>query len=74
MMSADELEAARRTLGLSVREFAAMLGCSQQHLWRMRTSAGEKRQHRRVTGTTERLVRAYLAGYRPRDWPAIGGG
>ncbi len=68
MMSADDLTQARLALGLSVRELAAMLGCSPQHVRRMQTRPGEG-QHRRITGTTERLLRAYLSGYRPRDWP-----
>jgi DNA-binding transcriptional regulator YiaG len=69
MMSAKDLTAARRALGLSVRDFATMLGCSPQHVRRMETQPGRP-QHRRITGTTARLVRAYLSGYRPGDWPS----
>lgn len=68
-MSADDLKEARRFLGLSVADFAAMLGVGPQHVRRMETGPG-RGAHRRVTDTTERLVRAYLSGYRPKDWPS----
>lgn len=68
-MSPDDLKDARRRLGLSVADFAAMLGVRVQHVRRMEMQPGGG-THRRVTGTTERLVRAYLSGYRPKDWPA----
>jgi transcriptional regulator with XRE-family HTH domain len=72
MMLAGELREARRILGLTVREFADMLGVRPQHVRRMETPPGQG-AHRRVTATTERLVRAYLSGYRPRDWPRASG-
>lgn len=63
-----ELKQARNRLGLSVAQMAAMLGCQDQHVRRMEM-APHNESARPVNGTTERLVRAYLEGYRPPDWP-----
>lgn len=59
---------ARHRLGLSVAELATMLGVDPVHVRRMEMQPG-KPTHRPVRETTERLVRAYLDGYRPQDWP-----
>lgn len=67
-MSPDDLKQARRTLGLSVADLAAMLGVAPSHLRRMEMQPG-KEAHRPVRETTQRLVQAYLDGYRPPDWP-----
>ncbi len=66
-MSPDELRTARLSLGLSLDQMAGLLGYS-----------GNKRKHtqyalehglRTIRGAQSRLVNAYLAGYRPDDWP-----
>ena len=47
---------------------AGMLGVTPVQVRRMELGP-DKSIHRPVTGTTERLIRAYLDGYRPADWP-----
>lgn len=68
LMTPAEFKEARRALGLSVAQMADMLGVTSVQVRRMelREDAGV---HRPVMPTTARLVRAYLDGYRPRDWP-----
>jgi ribosome-binding protein aMBF1 (putative translation factor) len=68
-MDHNEFTAARRKLGLSVSQLALMLGVHDVQVRRMAT-APDKESHRPVNGTTERLIKAYLEGYRPKDWPA----
>lgn len=67
-MTPDEFTETRRRLGLSVTQLADMLGVSHQHARRM-SIAPDKGAHRPVNGTVERLLQAYLDGYRPKDWP-----
>lgn len=67
-MTPDEFNEARRQLGLTVTEMADMLGVSHQHVRRF-SIAPDKDSHRPVNSTTERLINAYLDGYRPADWP-----
>lgn len=53
------------------REFgrmAAALGVSHTQVRRMEMQPGRE-SHRPVNDTTAKLVEAYLAGYRPPDWP-----
>lgn len=68
-MTAAEFREARRKLGLSAGELARLLGVDQVHVYRMEMEPG-KPTSRQVTETIRRLVEAYLAGYRPPDWPA----
>ena len=67
MMTPTDIKAARTALGLTLVQCADLLGYE-----------GEQRRsmmHRLETGARdlrpaqERLLRAYLAGYRPPDWP-----
>lgn len=67
-MTHTDFDEARRKLGLSVSEMALALGCTETQVRRMAIAPG-KGSHREVNGTTERLIRAYLEGYRPADWP-----
>lgn len=67
-MSPDEFRAARRRLGLSGSQMAAVLGVSHTQVRRMEMQPGRE-SHRPVNDTTAKLVEAYLAGYRPPDWP-----
>jgi len=66
-MTPVELYEARRRLGLTVTQFAHMIGHNQTNVRRMEHA--EWTNTRPVSRTTERLVRAYLDGYRPDDWP-----
>lgn len=67
-MNPDAFKAARHALGLSVADMARMLGVTDIQVRRMETREGLG-SHRPVNGTTQRLVEAWLAGYRPPDWP-----
>lgn len=66
-MTGAELAAARLALGLYQEELGRMLGFSGRQIkatvYRLET--GE----RPVRDVHRRLVEAYLAGYRPPDWP-----
>jgi len=69
-MTPTEIQQARQSLGLSRAQLAAMLDLkSAQDVQRMEmpdTAA----THRAPPVRAVRLLRAYLAGYRPDDWPA----
>jgi transcriptional regulator with XRE-family HTH domain len=66
-MTPDELKQARRKLGLNLAQMAAVLGYEGK--------SGESQVHHLETGrrtirpAQQRLVTAYLKGYRPDDWP-----
>ena len=66
-MSPDEIRQARQSLGLSLSQMAAMLGYEGEYarsqVYRIETGERPLRPCQR------RLIRAYLAGYRPDDWP-----
>lgn len=66
-MTPPELREARLRLGLSLSEFARLLGYSGEQLRSMAHSleTGE----RTIREPQRRLAEAYLAGYRPPDWP-----
>lgn len=69
-MTPAEFREAQRELGLSDAELALVLGLENaQHVRRLKAEPG-KEHHRAVKGTHARLLRAYLDGYRPKDWPA----
>lgn len=67
-MTHQEIQDARVKLGLSVADMARMLGHSDIHQRRLE-SLPDVSMHRTANGATVRLLRAYLDGYRPRDWP-----
>lgn len=62
-----ELHEARHKLGLSLEEMAEMLGYlgaqRRQMMWDLENG------RRTIREPQQRLVRAYLEGYRPKDWP-----
>ena len=60
----EEVRAARFALGLTQAQLAALLGYGDV----ARVSELE-RGERRPGPAVERLLRAYLDGYRPADWP-----
>ena len=62
-MTPAEFRAARKSLGLTQTQAAAMLGYGQHS----RISDIETGKHA-APATTVRLLRAYLDGYRPADW------
>lgn len=67
-MTPFELRSARLRMGLSLAEFARMLGYDggQIKATAHRLELGE----RTIREPQRRLVEAYLAGYRPPDWPS----
>lgn len=70
-MTPTQLREARRDLGLSVRQLAAMLSVDPDLVRRMEIQIGDE-GHRPIRGVIQRLVLAYLDGYRPPDWPEPG--
>ena len=67
-MTPTHIDEARRKLGLSVSQMAAMLDTGGQDYRRWMMSA-DKSTARAVPARVYRLINAYLAGYRPPDWP-----
>lgn len=69
-MTPDEFREAQRELGLTDAELAAMLGMENpQHLRRYKVRKPDAGSARPIKPWTARLLRAYLDGYRPADWP-----
>lgn len=64
-MTSNQFKQARQSLGLTQPKMAAMLGLS-----RIGSVSEIERGLTVVTPMAERLIRAYLSGYRPDDWPA----
>lgn len=64
-MTPAEFREARHSLGLDQAQMAAMLGYGAGS--RVSEVEGGKR---RPAESVVRLLRAYLGGYRPPDWPA----
>ena len=63
-----ELRAAREKLGLTPAEAADVLDTSPKTINRIESDPSNK-MHREAPARVERLYKAYLAGYRPDDWP-----
>ena len=63
-MTPEEFRAARARLGLTQFAMARLLGFS--HLSRISEMENGKTN---ISASVERLLRAYLDGYRPGDWP-----
>ncbi len=66
-MTGAQLRAARHRLGLTAEEMAIMLGYQGHNL--RQVQYGLEAGHRTVREPQRRLTEAYLAGYRPADWP-----
>lgn len=67
-MTPTELKEARHTLGLSVTDLARLLDTDAQSIRRMEQRE-DASTFRRPAPRMIRLIRAYLDGYRPTDWP-----
>lgn len=66
-MTNEQIKEARHRLGLTLTQLGEMLGYQGQHV---RVQMDDLETGRRpLRGCQERLLRAYLEGYRPRDWP-----
>jgi DNA-binding transcriptional regulator YiaG len=66
-MTTADLKTARRKFGLSLRQWAHLLGYEGTDAQRMARHLEEGT--RTIRPPQVRLVRAYLDGYRPADWP-----
>ncbi|MCA0204277.1 MAG: helix-turn-helix domain-containing protein [Proteobacteria bacterium] len=63
-MTPEEIRTARETLGLMQAQLAAVMGL------RGAAAVSEWEKGKRTPdGRSIRLLRAYLDGYRPSDWP-----
>lgn len=67
-MDNEEIKEARHKLGLKVEDMAAMLETDQNSLRKIEMNP-ERSTARKPPPRFVRLLRAYLAGYRPDDWP-----
>lgn len=67
-MTPEELNDARHELGLSQREMADMLDTDKQTVRRMEMDPNAQTA-REPAPRMVRLIKAYIAGYRPDDWP-----
>lgn len=66
-MTPADFKQARHTLGLTLSQTARLLGYDGNHAMQQvrKMESGE----RAIRPAQERLMRAYLDGYRPEDWP-----
>jgi len=67
-MNHTEVRAARLALGLTPAELAKLLDVGTQTVTRME-STPDRSKHRLPAVRMVRLIRAYLDGHRPADWP-----
>lgn len=67
-MKQFDLKMARLQLGLSLDEMSRVLDTDRRAVARYEASADLKTR-REPAARVVRLVHAYLAGYRPPDWP-----
>lgn len=66
-MTPEQLARARKRLGLSLEAMATMLG--YRGVQRRQMQYDLETGRREIREPQKRLVQAYLAGYRPADWP-----
>lgn len=67
-MTPEQIKEARQSLGLTQAQLAALLDTDPQTVRRMEQRADAK-TFRSPAPRMLRLLRAYLDGYRPADWP-----
>lgn len=65
-MTPAEIREARLALGLTLSQLASLLGYEAERQTGYKIESGI----RPLRAPQERLLRAYLSGYRPDDWPA----
>lgn len=68
-MTPQEINEARRKLGLTVKQFGKLLDITDESTMRKHMSAPDSNRYRPPSPRMVRLIRAYLDGYRPEDWP-----
>lgn len=66
-MTPEQLSEARRNLGLTLEQMATLLGYQGKQRRQMQYDLETGRKA--IREPQRRLVEAYLAGYRPSDWP-----
>ena len=67
-LSHKKLRKARKTLGLSVSEFAKLLEVDDSSVYKWERNPALV-SSRPAPTRVSRLVSAYLSGWRPTDWP-----
>jgi DNA-binding transcriptional regulator YiaG len=67
-MTPTEIRAARLALGITQAELAKMLNVEARTVRRMESDPAHS-THRKPAVRMARLIRAYLDGHRPVDWP-----
>lgn len=67
-MTPDQMRKARKDLGLTQAQMADMLDTDAQSVRRMEMQETAS-THRKPAVRMQRLIEAYMAGYRPKDWP-----
>ncbi len=67
-MTSAEIKAVRQWLGITVSQLAVLLDTDPQTIRRMEQSETAN-TFRKPAPRMVRLLRAYLDGYRPADWP-----
>ena len=67
-MTPAEIKAVRQWLGITVSQLAVLLDTDPQTIRRMEQSETAN-TFRKPAPRMVRLLRAYLDGYRPADWP-----
>ena len=67
-MTPADLKAARHQLGLTLAQLGALLDIGWQQVARMEMSP-DRSTSRCPAPRVEKLISAYLAGYRPDNWP-----
>ena len=68
-MTPTEIKEARLTLGLTVKQFGAMLDITDERAMRKHMANPDSATYKPPSSRMVRLINAYLLGYRPEDWP-----
>ena len=68
VISPEEFKAARKALGLTLPQLAVLLDTDPKSLRCIECDPSQS-MHRKPAPRMVRLLEAYLAGYRPPDWP-----
>lgn len=63
-MTGDDIRTARKQLGLTQKQLAEVIGMTDKsYISKLESGAVN------LGRTSQRLLQAYLDGYRPKDWP-----